>query len=481
MVLFINADAEFHAGRAQNFLRPEHVEKIIRTFQAFKDVPDYAAVVPYRDIVAKGYDCNIRRYADNAPPPESHDVRAHLTGGVPKAEVDASSDLFVTHGVSASTFFTGRNNLYLDFASSLSDRTQIKTALEADSGLRKKESKIWDRFAEWWEGRLPSLRALAECRNLMQERATLLDSFVYALKPVGLLDPFEVAGVAASWWNDSQYEFRTIAAVGFDGLIDGWVATIEDMLTPDLDDDDVNPKKKDKGNPFEHKLIGALLPDYLVELEQAEAEIIRLQGELDAFDNNGEADEGEEDDLPTRSKELEARIKQLRADIRESTDRIKDLGKGPRSFGSIAHARKNDLDAQSLVDELSELEREILPVQKEIARIEAELEPFRTAKSQLAEARRKLRQASSELLSRLKAAVKVMSSSQKMDLTLRLEREAMSDQLDRYVAAHRQEISEVVERLWDKYRVPMRAIDTERKSSATTLSRFLEKLGYVNS
>ena len=30
-VLFINADAEFHAGRAQNYLRPEHVEKIVST------------------------------------------------------------------------------------------------------------------------------------------------------------------------------------------------------------------------------------------------------------------------------------------------------------------------------------------------------------------------------------------------------------------------------------------------------------------
>ena len=35
------------------------------------------------------YNCNIRRYVDNAPPPEPHDVRAHLHGGVPVAEIDA--------------------------------------------------------------------------------------------------------------------------------------------------------------------------------------------------------------------------------------------------------------------------------------------------------------------------------------------------------------------------------------------------------
>ena len=47
-VLFINADAEFHAGRAQNYLRPEHVEKIVSTFDRFEDVPGYARVVSAR-------------------------------------------------------------------------------------------------------------------------------------------------------------------------------------------------------------------------------------------------------------------------------------------------------------------------------------------------------------------------------------------------------------------------------------------------
>src|SRR5438067_11652239 len=38
-VLFINADAEFYPGRAQNYLLPEHVEKIVSTYDRFEDVP----------------------------------------------------------------------------------------------------------------------------------------------------------------------------------------------------------------------------------------------------------------------------------------------------------------------------------------------------------------------------------------------------------------------------------------------------------
>ena len=39
---------------------------------------------PATSCAANDDNLNIRRYADNAPPPEPHDVRAHLHGGVPR-------------------------------------------------------------------------------------------------------------------------------------------------------------------------------------------------------------------------------------------------------------------------------------------------------------------------------------------------------------------------------------------------------------
>lgn len=104
-VLFINADAEFHSGRAQNYLKPEHIEKIVTTFEAFQPIPNYAAVVSRDELADNDYNCNIRRYADNAPPPEPHDVKAHLMGGMPSAEVEAKRDLFAAHGFDPARIF----------------------------------------------------------------------------------------------------------------------------------------------------------------------------------------------------------------------------------------------------------------------------------------------------------------------------------------------------------------------------------------
>jgi type I restriction enzyme M protein len=113
-VLFINADAEYYSGRAQNYLRPEHIEKIVSTYQAFINdksyggIAGYATVVTRAELATNDYNCNIRRYADNSPPPESQDVRAHLLGGVPKAEVEAKRELFAAHGFDPMTLLQGR-------------------------------------------------------------------------------------------------------------------------------------------------------------------------------------------------------------------------------------------------------------------------------------------------------------------------------------------------------------------------------------
>ncbi len=117
-VLFINADAEYYEGRAQNYLRPEHIEKIVSTYQAFitdeafAGIPGYATVVTRAELAAEenDYNCNIRRYADNTPPPEPQDVRAHLLGGVPVAEIEAKRALFAAHGFDPMSVFQPRED-----------------------------------------------------------------------------------------------------------------------------------------------------------------------------------------------------------------------------------------------------------------------------------------------------------------------------------------------------------------------------------
>ena len=86
-VLFINADREFKEGKNQNSLRPEDIDWITHVYRNKLDVDKYSRNVPISEIEEEGFNLNIRRYVDNSPPPEPHDVRAHLSGGIPISEV----------------------------------------------------------------------------------------------------------------------------------------------------------------------------------------------------------------------------------------------------------------------------------------------------------------------------------------------------------------------------------------------------------
>lgn len=81
-VLFINADRDYREGRAQNYLEPEHIEKIVSAYRTFGDVPAFARVVSREELAENDDNLNIRRYVDTTLEPEPQDVRAHLHGGI---------------------------------------------------------------------------------------------------------------------------------------------------------------------------------------------------------------------------------------------------------------------------------------------------------------------------------------------------------------------------------------------------------------
>ena len=458
-VLFINADAEYQTGRAQNYLRPEHIEKIASTFAAFIDVPGYAAVVTRAELEANDYNCNIRRYADNAPPPEPHDVRAHLLGGIPKAEVAAKQDIFMAHGFDVQAVFSERDANYFDLVSQLEERSQIKPFLESHLGIIEQEKKLQEAFVNWWENHEDRLLKLPETKDVMEIRAEFLASFREALRPIKILEPYQVAGtmanwldghrdeletaaaqnfqglvenkiaakaemlrqemiqeqmlllldefqvsgVIASWWNETQYDLKTLAAQDFDGLIEGWVGTIR----ADLDSDE--GKNRNSSDALSHKLVVRLLPDYLLELAEVEAKKAELESQLSATKKSDEeSEEIEEEDEEQLS---EAEIKKLK--------------------------------------------QELMQVRKKIAKLK------------------------DDLVKRLESARAELAMEECQQLVLAIAREDLEAQLNRYVTAHRQQVISAIENWWDKYRVTLREIEAKRDVAARRLDAFLRGLGYA--
>lgn len=75
-VLFIDASSEYQAGKNQNTLLEEHVNKIVKTYDKRKDVEKYAHVASIKEIKENDFNLNIPRYVDTFEEEEEIDIKA---------------------------------------------------------------------------------------------------------------------------------------------------------------------------------------------------------------------------------------------------------------------------------------------------------------------------------------------------------------------------------------------------------------------
>ena len=487
-VLFINADAEYHAGRAQNYLKPEHVEKIVSTFERFENVPAYARTVSVQELADNDYNLNIRRYVDNAPPPEPHDVRAHLQGGVPVAEIEAKRSLFEAVGLNPEHLFTYRNGPaatnahgvlgvrepsahylaaqtgYADFAEVLDSRAAIRRVIEADLGIRDRREQVFAACDDWWVTYSHRLADLPNRRDLNGVRNEFLETFGTALSPIGALDRFQLAGVVAGWWNDSLPDLKTLMERGFAGVIDGWLDAIADAL----EDDEASGPLFD---PFAHPLVQHTMQDYLAQIESERQEITRLRAEKEAWEAQNPPEDEEEAEGWNYAKDLERRIKELKDSIREDLKRFKELEK---KLGMKKHAGN-----AAFAVEHAGLRVQLASTLDQIAALQTELEPYETIKANLAATRARYRELLNQFLDTLTQRCNDMNEAQTAEMVLRLLEERVQASLDGALARKRQMLVVCVEKLWDKYSVTLHQMQQTQLALRDSVGRLLQGLGYV--
>jgi type I restriction enzyme M protein len=492
-ILFINADAEFHAGRAQNYLRPEHIEKIVSTYDRFEDVPSYARRVSLEEISspANDWNLNIRRYVDNSPPPEPHDVRAHLLGGVPVPEVEAQRPLFESLGFDPGHAFVQRSstpspleteegdgvrgNSYLDFAPSLTDSSGIRPLVENDPGVQACVQALRDALGAWWNDHSTRLADLPARRDLNAVRAEFLDSFVSALLPLDVLDRFKLAGVIATWWTDTLPDFKTLLENGFPGVIDGWVDAIADAV----DDDEAAGPTFD---PVAHKLVRRVMADYLEQISAAKADVARLKGEKEAFEKSNEPDDLDEEELKNwnYAKDLERQIREMKS---ENRDALKEFAKLEKAAAKLPSAKRippplagggkgEGACLQTARDSLQ-------PVLDQIASLEAALTPYEQTKRDLTVARARFRKLTDEFVSELKNRCGFMGDDKKRKLVLELFAQDVETGLAAAVSEKQQILIRFVEGMWEKYAEPLKDVTVQRDRLTEQLGFVLRALGYA--
>lgn len=86
-ILFIDASKEFKAGKNQNILRDEDIDKIVEAYEKREDADKFAHVAAMEEIEENGFNLNIPRYVDTFEPEEEIDL-AEVTKDIKKIQAE---------------------------------------------------------------------------------------------------------------------------------------------------------------------------------------------------------------------------------------------------------------------------------------------------------------------------------------------------------------------------------------------------------
>lgn len=497
-VFIINADAEYAEGKNQNTLRPEDIEKIDHVFTHKLPVDKYSKLVDIAEIGSEQNDwnLNIRRYVDNTPDPEPEDVRAHLVGGVPKAEVEAKATQYEKFGFAPAALFQERDAKYFDFRAEIKGREEIKNVIEKHPNVKRTLEKNRASLSEWWLEARDDFSALEKAQEtetkpkpkkrtaegagayltlksqkLPEVRKSLIESLKSKITPLKVLDEFQAAGVFVNWWDGIKYDLKTI-------MTNGWSPT----LIPD---------------PY---VVTKYFRAEAEELERIENEISAAETALEEATEDAqetleyELDE-EESLTPALMKEkLKEAIKEC-ADETEATPfdtALEAIAAAEKKIkdGKSAHKKKRfDLDVKIALKKFG-AEDETLDARRLLAQAEKELgELEKIAKPENEKAHKKKVNALKsdikalneriEAIERLSASVGgVIGAEEAKELILQKHHDLVTNQLDRYIDSEKRLILQSFENFWVKYALSLDEINIQKNKDETLLESFLDSLAY---
>ena len=421
-VFFINADREYREGKAQNFLRPEDIAKMVHVYRARQDVDGYARLVPVEEIAAEDFNCNIRRYVDNAPPPEPHDVRAHLRGGVPVAEIEALGRYWKNYPGLRERIFVARkkDTAYADFAPAMTERRSLADLVKSDPGVAKAHTAFLATLEAWWKKHLPHVEDLAPTKkkpgNVYELRRLLLGSIAETLSGPKLLTSHQMRGALARYFEFFKPEFKSIA-------FSGWGPE----LIPD------------------NEILQSQFPEILAEMERNRLRLAELAALFAAADEEDYEDADDTGVLPGDQ------VKKLKAELKEHKAQAKIAKKEAR--GADAH-----LAAAATLE-------------KKLARHQALLDEERTLNAALRATEKK----QEELVAAARA--KIDRNEARRVILDRLHRMLM-ETYEGYLRANQRACLAALEIVHAKYAVTAQSIEARRDAAAAKLKGFLKELGY---
>jgi type I restriction enzyme M protein len=232
-IFMIDASAGFMKDGPKNRLRAQDIHKIVDTFNKQLEIAKYSRMVGIDEIEKNEFNLNLPRYIDSQVPEDLQDIKGHLNGGVPAADVDALERYWSICPSLKTALFTPNRPAYFDLAV---EKAAIKSTIYEHPEFATYIATMNDHFAVWRDKKSKLLKALKKACHPREIIVSLSEDLLahYARKP--LIDPYHIyQRLMDCWAQTMQDDCYLISA-------DGWKAETYRII-----DTDKKGKQKDKG------------------------------------------------------------------------------------------------------------------------------------------------------------------------------------------------------------------------------------------
>lgn len=226
--VFENPDLDFSKNRADgddilgdayeylNRLREQDIHRIVDVFNRQDESdPRYARMVSVAEIEKNDFNLNLPRYIDSSVAEDIQDLKGHLHGGIPDADVAALDDYWAICPALKNTLFKPKTPGYYDLAV---DKAAIKSTILQHPQFAAFIEEMGRHFEQWRVRTAQTLKALEPGFHPKQLIVELADGLLSHYEGKPLIDAYDVYQHLMDYWAETMQDDAYLLAS------DGWVA-----------------------------------------------------------------------------------------------------------------------------------------------------------------------------------------------------------------------------------------------------------------
>lgn len=350
-LFMIDASKGFIKDGNKNRLREQDIRKIVECFNQFEEIPKYSRMIPYSEIETNYYNLNIPRYIDSSEAEDLQDISAHLSGGIPKKDINALEPYWkVFPSLQTELFKENGQDGYMELKV---NNDNIRETIYHHPEFTGFAEKIKKAFEEW---KLDNWTKFNDIKNGDQPKQFIEDiakSLINKYSRISLIDKYDVFQCLMSFWEDAMQD--DIYAIAFDGWESG--RDIEREMVKKKDGSISGKMKSFEGRVIPKSLIIEQYYDKersnIVKLENERDDLIRLMEEMKEEHSGDEGLLAEViNDKGNISKgDLQKRIKEIKND-KEAVEELDMLLQYEKLMAKEAKINSALKDAMIALDKL---------------------------------------------------------------------------------------------------------------------------------